>query len=352
MLLLFLSFLLLATAFQVTAAKLECDKAGAIKISSVEAGDVDDVYARLAGKNVAVEGEWQRGTSGIYTFHSEEATFISKNTTTYTILIKNQKYSVTCPAFVFSCRMVNISIDSCYIRDGVFNGKYTAYNFKLDPKTFFRFSSPYDLRYDVVTSERRTLTYAPNIRTPGFKDINITLKKLSYGNKYTLKWGTGLNITDFIVSYDACTKGRVYERAACSGVPGCKVDSDCYSDEKCEQNVCEALECGECGYAANHACLSYQCCSDEDCEGSAYCSDNKCAQLKCEEDEKAVSHSCAKISCRDDQQLVNETCVELECAADESAVNHNCQKLSCGFLKKAFKHKCINIFSYWFKRKA
>ncbi len=52
-------------------------------------------------------------------------------------------------------------------------------------------------------------------------------------------------------------------------VPGCLGDSDCSSEQKCDNSKCVALEC-ECGIARNHLCQKYECCSDADCgEGKA-----------------------------------------------------------------------------------
>ncbi|MBI2664757.1 hypothetical protein HYX10_05465 [Candidatus Woesearchaeota archaeon] len=52
-------------------------------------------------------------------------------------------------------------------------------------------------------------------------------------------------------------------------VPGCKDDSACASEQKCENSVCVPLECG-CGFAKDNACQQYECCSDNDCgEGMA-----------------------------------------------------------------------------------
>lgn len=52
--------------------------------------------------------------------------------------------------------------------------------------------------------------------------------------------------------------------------PGCTEDSECSSDQKCENSRCTPLEC-ECGYAQNHECRKYECCSKADCGEEKAC---------------------------------------------------------------------------------
>lgn len=50
----------------------------------------------------------------------------------------------------------------------------------------------------------------------------------------------------------------------------CKVNTDCASDEKCENSKCVKISCS-CGYIKDRECISYQCCSDSQCSALETC---------------------------------------------------------------------------------
>jgi len=55
--------------------------------------------------------------------------------------------------------------------------------------------------------------------------------------------------------------------------PGCEDDSVCASEQKCENSICMTLQCG-CGFAKEHECQKYECCSDNDCGEEMKCNLN------------------------------------------------------------------------------
>ena len=52
--------------------------------------------------------------------------------------------------------------------------------------------------------------------------------------------------------------------------PVCKDDSECSSDQRCENSRCARVEC-ECGYAQEHQCQKYECCEKSDCGSEKTC---------------------------------------------------------------------------------
>lgn len=55
----------------------------------------------------------------------------------------------------------------------------------------------------------------------------------------------------------------------------CETDGDCEDDEECSDGYCVEIEC-PCGVVENHACIPYECCSDEDCEATEFCISLEC----------------------------------------------------------------------------
>ncbi|MBI2579393.1 MAG: hypothetical protein HYW27_00645 [Candidatus Aenigmarchaeota archaeon] len=67
------------------------------------------------------------------------------------------------------------------------------------------------------------------------------------------------------------------QRAVAIFGEGCETDDECPLDQTCSNGECSALAC-ECGYAKDHACQKYECCSDTKCGVSKTCDTaiNKC----------------------------------------------------------------------------
>lgn len=361
-----LTLLIIAIAVQTQQAessaelRLSCRDTGALYISNFD-GKQLSVYAKRYGSSAKfpVPGEWSRSEELSY-FTSEEAVFVNSNKTAYTIYIGSKSYSVSCPAFVFSCRIINISADACFKRGEQFTGRFYAYNFKLSQTQSLRFEKPFLLTYKAKDATDE-LVHSPGILSPDFRNISISVSRQPVYNRFSLRWNTTRNITRFSIQYGECAteKYNFYDSVECSDRPLCSSDSQCLSDEGCEDGACSRLKCGSCGYIENHQCKSYECCKNEDCSESDYCAKNYCLGVQCLQDEQVENHGCTKLQCGPDEHAVNGTCIKLECAddehadkntctrlecrEDESPKNHLCEPLQCKGNEKAEKGKCTQI---------
>jgi hypothetical protein len=361
---LLLTLLLVSSAYAVEAkTEIKCYNTGAIFISG--ATDRENVYAKIDYKKIDVPGRWSRA-GDLWYFHSEEAIFTALNKTSYTVYVGKRSYRVTCPAFVFSCKVMNISIATCYMRDDLFVGKYYAYNFKTSKKENLRFTQPFLLNYHVFTAEKKKLTHGPQILSPEFKNITLSVVHFLDAEKYILRWKSPYNITRFAVHYDKCVSPQYnfYKSIVCSEKAYCWADWQCLQNETCEEEACEELKCGACQYIQDHKCVSYECCENDDCNDEEQCISNFCLSLSCKENEQAINHSCVeckedegivngsceKLACGEGEGIINHKCVKLGCEEDEQIQNNKCIKLSCGFLQKPADHKCTNVFILFLKR--
>lgn len=243
-----------------------------------------------------------------------------------------------------------------------------VYNFKFNQTKVLRFDQPFMLKYEVTTEENKPFVHGPDVYSPAFKNISITLRKLNEGNKYFFQWATEEKIKSFVVRYDKCRQERYnfYTSHQCTEAAVCTISKDCFEEEECQKGVCEKLDCGECQYISNHTCQNYSCCLDDECQDTETCQEHLCLKLNCSQDEFIQGHQCHKLECLDDETAINHSCQKLECAEDEFAgnhtclklvcsgkeyiINHTCQKLKCGLMKKAVDHQCLNRLDYW-KRK-
>lgn len=348
--------------------RVNCRDTGAVYISNFD-DTPQDVYAKRLGssKKFPVPGEWSKAEE-FYYFASEEAVFLNSNKTTYTIYVGTRSYTTSCPPFVFSCRIINASLDSCYKRGNLFTGTLYAYNFKLGANSSLRFEKPFLLTYKVIADDKKELVHGPEMLSPEFRNISISVVRKTGYNKFLLRWNTTRNITKFSAQYQECAtaKYNFYDSAACSDKPACSADSECLADESCEDGACIKLRCGECSYIENHACKQHECCGNDDCEEDNYCALNRCLKLTCLEDEEIIGHECKKMQCAADEKVENGTCVKLSCEEDAYAANnrcnklqcadnekpqsHECMPLKCGFLQKASSHKCVSVFRGLFRK--
>ncbi|MAG08442.1 hypothetical protein CMO89_03140 [Candidatus Woesearchaeota archaeon] len=365
------------------AASIKCNDDGSILITGVSGKSKGLVSARKKSSKdpyFKVDGTWTEYEDNKFRFRSEEALFVSSKPTRYTVVIGRRKSTAKCPAFKFSCRIFNMSVDYCYKRNDTFYAKFTANNFKIDKDNSLRFNQPYTLRYDAETKEKKTYTHAPDILSKEFNETDMVVRQFKTKNRFIMSWETPLNVSRFIVSYDGCERAKynLRERANCIEMPSCDRNEDCFTDEICEEGTCSKSECDECQYPMNNTCYDYECCESSVCKEDEECSENKCISLECKEDEQLVEHECISLECEDDEYLGEHECIKLECKEDEFAFEHECVKLECyeneqildhecvelecedneftegneckplkcGFLKKAYKGKCFGWFSY------
>lgn len=83
------------------------------------------------------------------------------------------------------------------------------------------------------------------------------------------------------IGYDCCTDAecpRGYGCVAheCAPEPECGTNAECASNQACVSGNCVQIV-GECGYAASHEWVPYECCEDSECS-SGICSGNYCAE--------------------------------------------------------------------------
>ncbi len=365
--------LFILTLFSVQALKISCKDDGSFFIE--KSSKKLPVYAEMGKEFVEVEGEWVKaGDSKIkklqkFNFHADEGTFIGAAATKRKIKLGNKPYTISCPPFRFSCRLFNLSVDYCYTINGTFHAKYAVYNFNLDEKKTLRFDKPFVFRYDLVLPDRKRLTHAPDILSREFAELNITLRKLADMNKFIMLSAVGQEKIDSMeVRYEKCNqrKFNLYMRKECVTQPACTIEKDCQTDESCENGFCQKLVCGDCQFAANNTCMSYECCEHDACAAEAYCGDNvcqplsclesqaieehACVELSCEDDEAPRGHTCQKLACAEDEAPVNHVCTKLACADDEFVQEHQCMKLDCSLFQKAMGHECKSMVQ-WVKRK-
>ncbi len=362
--------LLFLTLFLAEAAiELNCDTDGSFSIKN--SGKKFPVSLQLpSGEFIDAPGEWvEVKKDKNYNFYGDEGTFINKKPTKQKIKLGKNTKTLNCPAFVFSCRIFNLSIDYCYTIDGTFHAKYSVYNFNFDEKNTLRFEQPFVFRYDLVHSGQKRLTHAPTVLSPEFAELNITMRKLSGLNKFILASALGpIKPTALEIRYENCNqrKFNLFEWKACVQQPACTINKDCTGDEQCLESFCQKLVCSDCQYAVNNTCLIYECCDDSSCATTAFCQENtcqplacaqtqaitehRCTDLACADDEFTEEHQCKKLLCTEEEAPKNHACVKLECAGDEQVLDHQCVPLKCGFFQRAVEHECVSWVE-WVKRK-
>lgn len=352
-------------------AEAKCFDTGAFSLSNIEDRGRSVTIKKSGGSAAAVSGTWREMSNGLFRFASDDMAVTDVKGGYYTVAVDGLSYGVTCPPFKFSCKLINITINSCYRRNDTFFGKYTAYSLRYDKKNEFRFEKPFMLTYAAiadVAGKRKEMVHSPVAVSPEFEAINLSRVRRVGSNTYTLRWNTPLNVSKFIVRYDDCetAKYKFYDSFECSQRPSCSQDSECLLNERCEDGFCIPISCAACQFVSNHTCVDYDCCGDADCDLGFACMDQSCQQvacgfseyvsghgcesLECAEDEYVSNHTCSKLNCKEDEVAVNHICKPVECADNEAIANRSCQKLKCGFLKSANNHACVSVFSLLFRK--
>ncbi|MAG16265.1 hypothetical protein CMO88_04345 [Candidatus Woesearchaeota archaeon] len=343
--------------------EVNCYDTGEFHIRNLERKGA--VFAMVGRSWKPISGEWKK-TKELREFHSEEAVFLNPGASRQRIMVGKSRYSVNCPGFKFSCKLINATINACYKRDDTFYGRFTAYSLRYDRKNEFRFEQPFLLTYKVKTDEGKTLTHAPQILSPEFEQISMSRVRRIGSNRFTLRWNTTSEVDKFTVQYQDCGNRlyNFYDTHECTDLPTCATDKGCKDNEECVDNLCLPISCGECQYVEDHQCKDKECCTSIDCGEEEYCSENQCLPLVCEYDEIVSDHICEKLECEEDEYLFNSSCMKLNCGAnkvyenhvcvdckdDEITKNNKCEKLNCGFLKRAKNHEYISVFRVLFGR--
>lgn len=339
---------------------INCNTDGSISIKGAK--NKADLWAQKKGSDepyFPVEGKWLRYEDMIgvikvkrYKFESNEGLFVQGETTKYNLKLKKKLYTITCPPFVFACNILNTTIESCYLRNETFYAKFFIENIPLFGKKVLRFGSPYAFEYKIWLDNGLIYSRTPEKYRDEFKDILITQKKLTKGNKYKFVWDTAnasAGIERFGMFYD-CEKGNFFREAYCKDMPLCRYSGDCLENEYCEKETCQELDCDECEYIEEHKCKKYECCDSSMCNAEEECSNNKCIKLECSESEIIENNQCISLECKDDEYTFNHTCIKLECEEYEKGVNHKCEILNCADDEYINKHKCEKLDCSWYEK--
>ncbi len=352
----FILFLIASPA--ALASTVECYDDGSVRIEGMRKKFSVTAKEKSAASYFEVPGDYiYNQKEDHYDFYSDEGIFVGQKKTKYSLKYGKSSKTVTCPPFKFSCRILNISIDYCYTRENsytgenIFTSKFMVYSFHFNKTSVLRFEQPFLLRYDVDLGDHRIFIHSPVILSPEFAEINMTVRKLHAGNKYTLQWDTNRTVERFMIRYDECRQRRYnfYTSAACTEAAACTINDDCFEDEQCAQRRCEKLACGECQYVQDHSCVDYACCSSEECTEDEQCIEHTCTKAACAEGEFIANHACFPLECASDEYVSNHTCVPLQCLETEYAVHHACQELQCSWWEKPKNHTCVNLLQDWWK---
>jgi len=143
-----------------------------------------------------------------------------------------------------------------------------------------------------ATGSDYTVSFSTSSEQPGNYEADAS--KAGYTDAPTLQFSMSECTVCACESNDDCPTDYVCTDCACVYVPvvpqndteppdeppppppppppgaNCTIDADCADDQRCENERC-ALVTGECGYAANHAWNTYECCSNDDCTQEERC---------------------------------------------------------------------------------
>lgn len=352
-------FLLLCSA-SVLAISFECNTDGSLSIrGSTKKAELWTKMVEGDDPYFPVKGEWKRYEESIgpikvkrYKFESDEGIFVQGEKTKYYLKLGKKRYTITCPPFVFACKRLNTTIESCYMRNNTFYSKFFVQNIPLINKKVLRFGSPYSLEYSVKLEDDSRYSRSPLKYHPVFKDIIITQKKLKEGNKYKLMWqrnDTTYGVKEFSMFYK-CEKTNFFRDAECKDMPACRYSGDCFKKEYCENGFCQELDCDECEFIENYKCRKYECCESDMCTAEQECINHSCAPLNCTDAEVIEKHKCVSLECKDDEYTFNHTCAKLDCEKHEYPVNHTCELLRCKENEYIENHECKKLDCKWYER--
>ncbi len=256
-------FILAPAAFSYVTFVANCDTTGAVTIYSTQ-----NIRGRVfATKDRStwfeVPGQW---TDDLKFFHSEE--MVLKDNFNYRLRVEAPGTFITdvyCPGYKFSCKALEVSIDRCYQRDNLFYAEFTAENH----------IGIHDLKY-IFETEKRTFSRSPIIKDRAAENITIGLLE---ENSYQLVLDTSLEITNFAVTHEQCSKPQdryfTYAESICN-LTTCLQNSHCTQEEYCDTSkfLCLPLNCDVCEKIHNHSCIPK-------CDDSNPCTENICREGEC-----------------------------------------------------------------------
>ncbi len=255
---------LIPSASAVTLFVAKCYDDGSVTIYSTQNIN-GKVYATKDRKTwFEVSGEWNKDLS---VFKSEEMSL--NDNFNYRLKIDSPGVYVVdvyCPGYKFRCKELNISLNSCYKRAGVFSAIFNSVNH----------NGIYDLKYMFETDKGRLLVHSFLMHNK--ETENMTIGYLG-NNKYLLNLKTKLNITKFSITHDKCSNknDRYYKYAemycnktSCIANRFCKVSEYCDNEDL----LCKPVKCNICEKISNHSCISK-------CDDNKPCTKDECFEGKC-----------------------------------------------------------------------
>lgn len=166
-------------------------------------------------------------------FKSKEGIF--KDGGNYILSVTNKKLNKTvqkafdCYGLLFSCELIDISIDKCFNKDGIFYAYFTG-------KGFHRQSKYSNAKEINTTSELSYKMMGPKFQFIG-NSPSIVVEEL--GNQaYVLTYETehAINTLDIIVL--PCKGYNIKSSKTCTAPPECVAPSDCDDSDSCTRDLC------------------------------------------------------------------------------------------------------------------
>jgi hypothetical protein len=243
----------------------KCDDSGAVTIRSDQNID-GKVYGTKDRKTwFEVPGEWN---DDLTIFKSED--MILNDNFKYRLKIDSPGVYIVdtyCPGYKFSCKELNISINSCYKRAGVFSADFSAVNH----------NGIYDLKYIFETDKGSLVVHGPSIHSKETEDMTIGYLG---DNQYLLNLRTNFEIIKFSITHDKCSRKNdnyyKYVEMYCNKT-SCIANKDCKVSEYCDKNdfLCKPLDCNICEKISEHECVPK-------CDDNKPCTEDGCFESKCE----------------------------------------------------------------------
>lgn len=314
---LIICFVLIPSVSAITPFIAKCDDSGAVTIRSDQYID-GKVYGTKDRQTwFEVPGEWN---DDLTIFKSED--MILNDNFNYRLKIDSPGVYIVdtyCPGYKFSCKELNISINSCYKRAGVFSADFNSVNH----------NGIYDLKYMFETNKGRLVVHGPSIHSKETEDMTIGYLG---DNRYLLNLKTNFEVIKFSITHDKCSsKNDNYYRYVemyCNKT-SCIANRNCEINEYCDDDfLCKPLECNICEKILEHECIPR-------CDDNKPCTEDECFEGECkftaidgcELNDSCIPHGYVK--------TVND--VSCFCSSSNEWVSQKKDNESCGY-----DYECLN----------
>ncbi len=314
---LIICFVLIPSVSAITPFIAKCDDSGAVTIRSDQKID-GKVYGTKDRQTwFEVPGKWN---DDLTIFKSED--MILNDNFNYRLKIDSPGVYIVdtyCPGYKFSCKELNISINSCYKRAGVFSADFNSVNH----------NGIYDLKYTFETNKGKLVVHGPLMYNKETEDMTIGYLG---DNQYLLNFKTDFEIIKFSVTHDKCdSKNDNYYRYAemyCNKT-SCIANRNCKLNEYCDSDfLCKPLECNICEKISEHECISK-------CDDNKPCTEDECFEGECEF--TAVDGCELNDSCIPQEYVKTIENISCFCSRSNEWVSQKKDNESCGY-----DYECLN----------